>query len=302
MMDVLEVDHLTKTFGATKAVDDVGLRVTEGSIYGFVGENGAGKTTTMRLILGLIKPDAGEVRVCGHPVRFGMTRTNRFVGYLPDVPEFYPYMRATEYMRFCGEVAGLGASEISRRSGELLEMVGLGQERKKIGAYSRGMKQRLGLAQALITRPSLLICDEPTSALDPVGRKEVLEILNLIRAQTTVLFSTHILSDVERVCDRAAVIHKGRIVMDGSLDDLVARHGSRGLRIEFASMDDATRFRSLVPPWLITGQDGEEVIMAGAMESDKLQVIERLATYGILPVRFESITPSVETLLLEAVS
>ena len=301
-MDVLEIDHLTKTFGATKAVDDVSLRVTEGSIYGFVGENGAGKTTTMRLILGLIKPDAGEVSVCGHPVRFGMTRTNRFVGYLPDVPEFYPFMRATEYLRFCGDVAGLGASEIKRRSGELLEMVGLAQVRKKIGAYSRGMKQRLGLAQALITRPSLLICDEPTSALDPVGRQEVLEILGRIKVQTTVLFSTHILSDVERICDRAAVIHQGRIVMDGSLADLVERHGSRGLRIEFASLDDAAHFRTLVPSWLVTGQEGSEVIMAAAQETDKRQVIERLASFGIVPVRFESITPSVEDLLLEAVS
>jgi len=256
----------------------------------------------MRLILGLIKPDAGDILVCGHPVRFGMTTTNRFVGYLPDVPEFYPYMRSEEYLRFCGEVAGLGASQIKKRSGELLEMVGLAQVHKKIGAYSRGMKQRLGLAQALITRPSLLICDEPTSALDPVGRKEVLEILNLIRAQTTVLFSTHILSDVERVCDRAAVIHQGRIVMDGSLADLTARHGSRGLRIEFASFEDATRFRALVPPWLITGQEGDEVIMAGAAWSDKRQVIERLAGAGIVPVRFETITPSVEDLLLEAVS
>jgi ABC-2 type transport system ATP-binding protein len=189
----LAVRGVSKSFGGKKVLDGISFSVPENCVFGFIGANGAGKTTTMRLILGLLRADGGEIEVCGERVSFGRARTNRFIGYLPDVPEYYGYMRADEYLRLCGKIAESGGAEVSAGSGseagaetriaELLEFVGLAEARdtrKKIGGFSRGMKQRLGVAQALLNKPKLLICDEPTSALDPVGRKEILGLLSSI--------------------------------------------------------------------------------------------------------------------------
>ncbi|MCL2470416.1 MAG: ABC transporter ATP-binding protein [Propionibacteriaceae bacterium] len=302
MTDVLQVEHLSKSFGKTTVITDISLSVPAGSVFGFIGENGAGKTTTMKMILGLLKPDSGSVHVCGEKVRFGMTKSNRYVGYLPDVPQFYSYFRPQEYLRLCGQIAGMSTSQIARRSTELLEMVGLAKVTKRIGSFSRGMRQRLGVAQALIHSPRLLICDEPTSALDPVGRKEVLDLLHQISADTTVLFSTHVLSDVERICDRAAVLHHGTIVLDGNLADLKARHGSTGLQIEFSHPDDLARFRSLVPARLLADQTDTEVTVRTTDPKADMAILHLLAEHDILPVRFEALAPSVENLFLEAVA
>ena len=301
-MNILEIEGLSKSFAAVTVIDDISLSVPEGSVYGFLGENGAGKTTTMKMVLGLLRADRGEIRIGGEKVRFGQTKTNRQVGYLPDVPQFYSYMRADEYLRFCGEITGLKSAEIRTRSGEVLELVGLSKVRKKIGAYSRGMKQRLGVAQALINQPTLLICDEPTSALDPVGRKEILDILNHIRQQTTVIFSTHVLSDVERICDRAAVLHHGHIVLDGDLEDLKRKHGSNGLRVEFAHPDDTARLLALVPSDLVAEHTGTELTLRTVTEPENLAILQLLGEHSLLPLRFEALEPSMESLFLEVVS
>lgn len=198
-MEMLTLSHVTKRFGEKQVLRDVTFSVPEHTVFGFVGQNGAGKTTAMKLILGLLQRDGGAIFVNGMPVHYGNTATNQFVGYLPDVPEFYSYMTAPEYLRFCGELFGMSEKEIKIRSEELLHLVGLEKEKHRIKGFSRGMKQRLGVAQALFGRPKLLICDEPTSALDPLGRKELLDILVAAKEQTTVLFSTHILSDVEHI-------------------------------------------------------------------------------------------------------
>ncbi len=218
---MLEIRGLRKSFGSRKVLDGMDFTVPEHSVYGFVGQNGAGKTTAMKIILGLLRADGGSVSICGEKVTYG--GTNKHVGYLPDVPEFYGYLRPMEYLKLCGEIAGMPASQIAGRSGELLERVGLAGEKRKIGGFSRGMKQRLGIAQALLNSPRLLICDEPTSALDPAGRKEVLDILQALAGSVTVIFSTHILSDVERVCDRAAMLHNGRLAFNGTLAEIKAR-------------------------------------------------------------------------------
>jgi ABC-2 type transport system ATP-binding protein len=299
--EVLSIQNLHKSFGAAKVLQGISLGVPAGSVYGFLGENGAGKTTTMKIILGLLQGDRGQIHVCGEKVRFGHTTTNRFLGYLPDVPQFYPYMRGREYLKFSGEAAGLSHSQIHQRSGELLELVGLGTVKKKIGAYSRGMKQRLGMAQALIHQPAVLICDEPTSALDPTGRQEILDILRAIRATTTVIFSTHILGDVERICDRAAVLHQGRIVLEGSLGDLKARQGSQGLRLEFASREDLTRFCERVLDEFIELISQTSVIVRTTDIRQEHQVIGMLADAKIVPLSLEAISPTIESLFLEAV-
>jgi ABC-2 type transport system ATP-binding protein len=223
-MDIMEIRNLSKRFGSKQVLDGMDFNVPEHSLYGFVGQNGAGKTTTMKIILGLLKADGGNVTVCGEWVAYGGTRVNRHIGYLPDVPEFYGYMRAAEYMKLCGEITGLPANETTKRGAELLSMVGLAAEKGKIGGYSRGMKQRLGIAQALLGNPRLLICDEPTSALDPVGRREVLDILAALKGRVTVIFSTHILNDVERVCDRVALLHNGKLALNGTLAEIKRRY------------------------------------------------------------------------------
>lgn len=219
-MDVLELRNLRKSFGGKEVLCGLTLSVPEHSVFGFIGRNGAGKTTTMKAVLGLLKPDSGEILCLGERVHFGQSGTNRHIGYLPDVPEFYSYMTAMEYLKLCGEICGMNRDDRKARGKELLELVGLGGEDGRIKGFSRGMKQRLGIAQALLNRPKLLICDEPTSALDPAGRKEILEILFAAREQTTVLFSTHILSDVERICTDAAFLSGGKIAVRGTIAEL----------------------------------------------------------------------------------
>ena len=230
---MLEIKNVSKAFGNFKAVDNVSFSVPENCIFGFIGANGAGKTTTMKMVLGLLAPDAGEIKICGEKVHFGATKTNRLVGYLSDVPEFYNYMRPREYMKLCGEIVGLTNSVIKTRTDDLLSLVGMADVKKKIGGFSRGMKQRLGMAQALIGEPRLLICDEPTSALDPIGRREILDILSQIKGKTTVIFSTHILSDVERICDRVAAINKGKIAFEKDMSEIKVQHKAKHMNIEF---------------------------------------------------------------------
>lgn len=245
-MEMLKCSHVAKNFGDKQVLRDVTFSVPEHTIFGFVGQNGAGKTTTMKMILGLLPVNGGEITVNGMQVRYGNTSTNRIVGYLPDVPEFYPYMTPAEYLRFCGEIAGMPSKEIRSRSEELLCLVGLeNDERRRIKGFSRGMKQRLGIAQALFGRPKLLICDEPTSALDPVGRRELLDILVLAKEHTTVLFSTHILSDVEHICDEIAFLHEGRIVLQGPLEEVRKRKKEAVTEIDTERTEDTESLEEL---------------------------------------------------------
>ena len=161
-MKMLTLSHVEKHFGEKQVLRDVSFSVPEHTVFGFVGQNGAGKTTAMKLILGLLPLNSGQITVNGSAVSYGNTDTNRFIGYLPDVPEFYSYMTPAEYLSFCGAITGMPKQEIKKRSHELLSLVGLENESHRIKGFSRGMKQRLGVAQALLNRPRLLICDEPT--------------------------------------------------------------------------------------------------------------------------------------------
>ena len=158
-MHVLEISHLKKRFGNLQVIDGLDLSVTEHSVFGFLGQNGAGKTTTMKMILGLLKPDDGRITVCGQPVTYDSDRLPDGVGYLPDVPEFYPFMTPAEYLKLCGQIAGMQEDQIRRQSERLLSLTGLAGINRKIAGFSRGMRQRLGIAQALLNDPKLLICD-----------------------------------------------------------------------------------------------------------------------------------------------
>ncbi len=295
-MDVLTIQSLKKNFGSKEVLGGLDLSVPEHSIFGFIGKNGAGKTTTMKAILGLLKADSGEIHVMGEKVRFGQTNTNRHIGYLPDVPEFYSYMTPHEYLALCGEVCGMSKADIVARSNELLELVGLEQERHRIKGFSRGMKQRLGIAQALLNRPKLLICDEPTSALDPAGRKEILDILLAVKEQTTVFFSTHILSDVERICTEAAFLNDGKIAMQGTISELRNKRSSNGFMIEMEKKevtDTLTEaFREL--------QRTEENVLVYQGEEDHFFDIMKYISENKVPIlRIERIEPTLESLFLE---
>lgn len=302
-MDILTVSHISKRFGARTVLDDLSFSVPEHSIYGFIGKNGAGKTTTMKMALGLYPIESGEITVNGEKVVFGQNRTNRYIGYLPDVPEFYSYMTPAEYLKLCAEITGMPKQISKERIPEMLEAVGLHMEEKRIRGFSRGMKQRLGIAQALLNRPKLLICDEPTSALDPAGRKELLDILQSVRKYTTILFSTHILSDVERICDEIGILNAGKLAWHGTMEDIRRIGQKQGFEIDFLNASDAERFAG---QWAGARQAGStRLIWEGGPQADTAAVMAEVMCQiaGLkMPVRrIERMEPTLESLFLEVI-
>lgn len=295
-MDMLRITDLHKRFGDKEVLRGLNLTVPEHSIYGFIGKNGAGKTTTMKTILGLLKADSGEIVVNGEKVVYGQTSTNQYIGYLPDVPEFYPFMTAPEYLRFCGEITGMKKAECDTRLKEILELVGLGDEKHRIKGFSRGMKQRLGIAQALLNRPKLLICDEPTSALDPVGRKEILDILLTVRQQTTVLFSTHILSDVERICTDVAFLNNGVVETQGKLSDIKTKYRSEEYLLETENDAD---MRKLIQAFPAMKQIVENQLTFYESVLSAFDVLRFVSDQHIALLKFERVEPTLESLFME---
>ena len=308
--NILEITGLEKSFGDKKVLRGVDLKITQNKVFGFVGRNGAGKTTTMKLILGLLEADKGEIFVNGEKATYGNTKTNRFIGYLPDVPEYYPYMTAKEYLKFCGEITGMNGKDINERSAELLEKVGLGSEKHRIKGFSRGMKQRLGIAQALLNKPKLLICDEPTSALDPVGRKEILDILVAAKEETTIIFSTHILSDVEHICDEMALLNDGKVIMQGSISDVKSKRRGNALEIVPEKKEDA----ALIYRYICknspaskenTPSSTAELTASGSilLKNDALlpDVLRYLADNNIPFIRIEKQEATLEDIFIEAI-
>ncbi len=226
--------NLVKEFNGFQAVKGLNLEVPEGSIYGFLGPNGAGKTTTLKMLTGMIEPTQGSIEIFGEQVLFGHNNFHNDIGFLPDVPGFYEWMTAKEFLLFCGNLYHIEKKELEQRTEDLLVLVGLKKSaKKKIGAFSRGMKQRLGIAQALINQPKIIFLDEPVSALDPIGRKEVMDIIGALRGKVTVFFSTHILADVERICDRIIIINEGQAVLEDSMDHIRSMSETRDIEIEF---------------------------------------------------------------------
>jgi ABC-2 type transport system ATP-binding protein len=229
---VLSVEGLYKTFRLgffrkrVEAVRGVSFEVQKGETFGLLGPNGAGKTTSIKAILRLIHPDAGQISLFGSPLSL---EARRRIGYLPENPYVYQYLRAPEFLDLCGRLMGMTRAQRKRRADEMLDVVGLAHAvDRPIGRFSKGMMQRMGLAQALLHDPELLILDEPMSGLDPIGRKQVRDIiLGQRRAGKTLIFTSHVLSDVEMLCDRIAIVHKGEVVARGTLDELLRREVRR---------------------------------------------------------------------------
>jgi ABC-2 type transport system ATP-binding protein len=219
------------------AVDDVSITVPEGAIHGLLGPNGAGKTTTLKMLLGLVTPDAGQFRVLGIDSRSRAGRTD--LGFLPEQPYFPPQLSAAQAMRLYGRLSGVPEREIKPRTAELLERVGLeGQQRTLLSAFSRGMLQRLGIAQAIIGRPKVVVFDEPASGLDPIGQRDVRNLMLSLRDEgATILLSSHQLSEVEAVCDRVSIISRGRVAAEGPIGDLLGVAGRTSFTVAGLSAD-----------------------------------------------------------------
>ncbi|MCL2499849.1 MAG: ABC transporter ATP-binding protein [Defluviitaleaceae bacterium] len=241
--------NLTKRYkgslakGAAPAVDNIRISVPVGCCCGFLGKNGAGKTTTLKMLVGLKKPTAGEISIMGAPQVFGGRKQLPF-GYLPDVPGFYPYMTGAEFLTFCAKLCGIPSDKRPARVKELLDRVGLGRARGNIGGYSRGMKQRLGIAQALVNDPKVIFMDEPISALDPIGRRDVTEIIRGLKASgdCSIIFSTHILADIEEVCDFVLIIEKGKIMAQDYLPNLKTKYKRDEAEVRFHEAEAARKF------------------------------------------------------------
>lgn len=300
-MEALKIENLHKSFGKNTIINGLSMSIPENTIFGFLGKNGAGKTTTMKMILGFLKKDEGSIKVFGEEVSFGQSKTNRFIGYLPDVPEFYGYMTAKEYLNLCGAITGLSKNEIKNKSVQLLELVRLRDVNKRISDYSRGMKQRLGIAQALLNSPKLLICDEPTSALDPLGRKEILDIILKIKDSTTVIFSTHILSDVEAICDHVVVLDKGKNVLEGSIDELKNIKRKNTIKIRFKSDKELKAFKSLDKfSNLVTNEKVDTLYLTDEDNQLKdLDILYELYKLNIFPLEIKIEEPTLENIFME---
>jgi len=249
MGEAVVTEHLSKVFRVgflarrVEALRDVSMTVQEGEVFGLLGPNGAGKTTTMKILLGFIKPSGGTARVAGLPA--GSPGARRLFGYTPENPALYEFLRGDELLVLLGKLSGLSGAQARRRADELLPMVGLagrGADRQ-IRKFSKGMVQRLAIAQALIADPPIVLLDEPMSGLDPVGRKDVRDLIFGLRERgKTVFFSTHILSDVEAICDHVGIIADGRLTDCGRLTDLVAP-GVREVELVLADLGPELRER-----------------------------------------------------------
>jgi len=304
----VSVEDLTKTYPTQTAVDHLTMSVPQGSVFGFLGPNGAGKTTTIRMMLGFARPTSGTVTMLGHEVSAysdsDLARLRRRIGFLPDVPGFYPWMSARDVLRFAASLVGVTGPTLARRTESLLELAGLTDVRQKVGGYSRGMKQRLGIAQALIGAPDLLVLDEPTSALDPIGRKAVLDMVAGLRGRTSVFFSTHILSDVERVCDEVAILDQGRLVTQGSVEELKARYGGSS-RYVLEVTGDAAPLRAVLgtEPWvgrMVETATGVELTVTD-VDLARRRVPSIVAGLEIGLVRFEPLEVSLEDVFVSLV-
>jgi ABC-2 type transport system ATP-binding protein len=251
-MSAVSITGLTKLYPVPMrrqkvvAVKDLNLEVAEGEVYGLLGPNGSGKSTTLKILLGLVTPTRGESKIFGQDSND--YRSHRDVGFLPENPYFYKYLTAEETLRFYGKICGMGGRALDDRIGELLSLVGMEDARhRRVGGYSKGMLQRIGLAQALIQDPRLLVLDEPTAGVDPLGSRQIRDlILELKKRGKTVLLTSHLLEQVQEVCDRVGIMARGVMMREGRLADLVTVEGQTEYLVENAPPELAAKIEELV--------------------------------------------------------
>ena len=292
----VEARGLVKSYGRIRAVDHVDLTVHAGDIYGFLGPNGAGKTTAMRMLLGLLRPDEGEVRLFGHDPQHELPHALEGVGGFVETPHFYPYLSGRTNLEL---LAAFDGGEAHAHVPDVLETVGLsGRANDKVGGYSQGMKQRLGLAASLLRDPSLLILDEPTNGLDPGGIRDMRDLIKELAARgMTIFLSSHLLAEVEELCTRVSVIRAGGIVYEGSLADLHAEGGPR-YRLRTSDQDAARRVLAADPALRDVALDGADLVFT-AEEAAVLDLSRRLVETGLGIAALVPETATLEHLFFE---
>jgi ABC-2 type transport system ATP-binding protein len=313
MSALLEVTGLSRSFGEVQAVKGIDFKVAVGRCVALLGPNGAGKTTTIRMLAGLLKPSAGSIV---YPGRRESSDIRAGIGYLPQSPAFYPWMTGYEFVTHAGKLCGLSGAEAKRSAAVWLDRVGLKDAAKRrIGGYSGGMKQRLGLAQALVHGPKLLMMDEPVSALDPIGRREVLELITELKRETTVLFSTHVLHDAEELCDDIVIIRDGRIALQGELGHIRNEHRLPVIELMLEPDEETMKWaRSFIMSVDVAGEEANHYVSRAEwrgnvmmldvreMEGARDYLLRTLADHKVKVVRLHAGYSTLEDLFMKAVS
>ena len=291
---VLQTKDLTKTYGKQKVVDEVNITAYEGEVFGFLGPNGAGKTTTLGMALGLVHPTAGEVTVLGERVMPNHTQALKDVGALLGAPAFVPYLSAWDNIEL---VSRLTPNVDKERIDEVLEIVGLKDAaRKKVSKFSTGMKQRVGLAMALVHRPRFVILDEPTNGLDPAGMREIRQLIrSLAENGTSVLLSSHLLNEVQQVCDRIAVLNKGQVVAQGRVEDLL-NEKQPSLRLTVSNPKDAAQLLRSLSGVERVDEQGDQLVVIGA---ESQAVMKHLVQHNIIPTEITAQKNDLESLFMD---
>ncbi|HEX7540511.1 MAG TPA: ABC transporter ATP-binding protein [Anaerolineales bacterium] len=305
-MSSVHIENLKKHYGAIHALDGLNMDVASGTVYGFLGPNGAGKTTTLRILTGLAHPTSGKAQVAGVDVLRDGHKLARHIGHLPEEPAFYPWMTPLEFLDYLGGLYGLSSAERGSRTRELLALVRMEDvSKRRIGGFSRGMRQRLGVAAALFHHPDVLFLDEPASALDPAGRREVLDLIENLRGQCTVVMSTHILADVERVCDVVGIIAKGKMLVQSPREELLERYAVPAFEVEADDHTALSRWaedlRRISWVTAVTAQNGTLRITVKDVQTAKHDLLTQAVGAGLVLNRYEEIRPSLEDVFLQLV-
>ncbi len=305
MSVAIHCQGLSKRYGEIDALKQLDLAVPYGSIFGYLGRNGAGKTTTIRLLTGLARPTSGVATIVGIETTNGDSNAREKFGYLPQDPAFYNWMTPRDYLDYIARLFGMPPDTRKKRIDELLELVDLQDAaRRRIGGFSGGMHQRLGIAQALIHSPPVLFLDEPTSSLDPAGRYKVLDLLASLRGQVTVFLSSHILADVERICDTIGIIHNGELLLVSGRDKLLKEYAvnAAALEIDAVSLPVPEQFLACLheQPWISHVGQEQNTLRISVTELDygKRALLPLLAEHGVVLARYEWVRPSLEEIFL----
>lgn len=295
MTMILEADHLTKIYGSERAVNEVSFTLGEGTSTALIGPNGAGKTTTLSMLGGLLDPTSGSISLNGEK----QADVRKYIGFLPQYPQFFSWLTALEFTEMAAKLSGMDARSAKLEAQKTLEFVGLGDAlRKKTGTFSGGMKQRLGLAQAIVHKPKLLLLDEPVSALDPVGRREIMNLLKSLQQDMTILYSTHILNDAEEMTDQLLFLRKGQLVEQGSIGDVRAKYDQPRYRVEFGRAEDAIMYSERAP-WNVQVEGACGTIHLAQGLPTMAEVLKSLAESGLDVRKAERQTANLEEIFMK---
>jgi ABC-2 type transport system ATP-binding protein len=275
LVPIVEVQNLRKVYKRLVAVDDISFVMYRGEAFGFLGPNGAGKSTVVKILTGLVAPTQGKIRLLEQPL--GNIEVRKRIGYLPEFPTFHRWLKAKDFLEFHGRLYGLKGNALEKRSKEVMGMVGLsGREHQKLGTFSKGMLQRIGLAQAVLNQPELLILDELVSGLDPVGQRDMRELLQYLKSEgTSIFFNSHQLADVEAMCDRVAIINQGRILKIGNSSELFGAQHILELRVDPIS-DELVRQLELIALSLERDKDDPRTLLVEIADDEQAAEIAEI--------------------------